>query len=102
MQRIWLVPAALFAATAFAQAPKAGAAPSNPLPPIAPDKAGFSAAGLARIDAFFEREIAQNRVPGAVVAIARDGKLVYYKATASSTRPRARRCRRTRSSSSPR
>ena len=70
MHRTWLIPALLFTATALAQ---------NPLPPVAPDKAGFSAAGLARIDAFFEREIAQNRVPGAVVAIARDGKLVYYK-----------------------
>jgi CubicO group peptidase (beta-lactamase class C family) len=47
---------------------------------IAPDKAGFSAEGLARIDQFFAREIAANRVPGAVVAVARDGKLVHYKA----------------------
>jgi CubicO group peptidase (beta-lactamase class C family) len=52
----------------------------TPLPAVAPDKAGFSAAGLARIDAFFDREINANRVPGAVVAIARDGKLVYFKA----------------------
>ena len=43
-------------------------------------KAGFSKEGLARIDQFFAREIAANRVPGAVVAVARDGKLVHYKA----------------------
>jgi CubicO group peptidase (beta-lactamase class C family) len=60
----------LFSATAFAQ----------PLPGVAPDKAGFSRDGLARIDRFFEREIAANRVPGAVVAVARDGRLVHYKA----------------------
>ncbi|MBL8526038.1 MAG: beta-lactamase family protein [Betaproteobacteria bacterium] len=56
------------------------AATAQPLPPVAPDKAGFSREGLARIDQFFAREIAANRVPGAVIAIARDGKLVHYKA----------------------
>ena len=53
---------------------------AQPLPTVAPAKAGFSVEGLARIDSFFGREVAANRVPGAVVAIARDGKLVYYKA----------------------
>ena len=54
---------------------------AQPLPRAAsPEAAGFSAEGLARIDRFWDREIAENRVPGAVVAIARDGKLVYYKA----------------------
>ncbi len=51
-----------------------------PLPPTAPDSAGFSGERLARIDAFFAREIDANRVPGAVVGIARDGRLVYLKA----------------------
>ncbi len=53
---------------------------AQPLPSAAPESVGFSAEGLARIDRFFAREIEANRVPGAVVAIARDGKLVYYKA----------------------
>lgn len=66
------------AVTASVLVPAALAA--TPLPTVPPDKAGFSAEGLARIDAFFAREIAANRVPGAVVAIARDGKLVHYKA----------------------
>ncbi len=61
---------ALCSANAFAQ----------PLPPVAAEAAGFSKEGLARIDAFFAREIEANRVPGAVIAIARDGKLVHYKA----------------------
>ncbi|WP_052536111.1 serine hydrolase domain-containing protein [Bradyrhizobium sp. ORS 375] len=51
-----------------------------PLPEAKPDEVGFSQAGLARMDDFFAREIAAKRVPGAVVAIARDGKLVHYKA----------------------
>lgn len=55
-------------------------AAAQPLPPAPPAEAGFSAERLARIDRFFEREMAARRVPGAVVAIARDGKLVYYKA----------------------
>jgi CubicO group peptidase (beta-lactamase class C family) len=51
-----------------------------PLPEAQPDDVGFSQAGLVRLDDFFAREIAAKRVPGAVVAIARDGKLVHYKA----------------------
>jgi CubicO group peptidase (beta-lactamase class C family) len=57
-----------------------GTARAAPLPEAGPDDAGFSKQGLARLDDFFAREIAAKRVPGAVVAIARDGKLVYYKA----------------------
>ncbi len=51
-----------------------------PLPEAKPDGVGFSQQGLTRLDEFFAREIAAKRVPGAVVAIARDGKLVHYKA----------------------
>lgn len=40
----------------------------------------MSAERLARIDAFFAAEMERRRVPGAVVAIARQGKLVYFKA----------------------
>ena len=65
-----LVAAVLVGGTAFA----------GPLPMASPEEAGFSAEGLARIDSFFGREISANRVPGAVIAIARDGKLVHYKA----------------------
>lgn len=51
-----------------------------PLPEAKPDEVGFSQQGLARLDDFFAREITAKRVPGAVVAIARDGKLAHYKA----------------------
>jgi len=53
---------------------------ADPLPPVPPAEAGFSTAGLDRLDRFFEREIEAKRVPGAVVGIARDGRLVHYKA----------------------
>lgn len=56
------------------------AAVAQPLPKAAPEAVGFSSAGLARIDDFFARELAAKRLPGAVVAIAREGKLVHYKA----------------------
>ena len=56
------------------------AANAQPLPAAAPESVGMSSERLARIDAFFAREIERNRVPGAVVAIARQGKLVYFKA----------------------
>ena len=75
--------AAMVGAIGVAQAaPKSKAAVrgDEPLPRVAPEKAGFSSKALGRIDAFFEREIAAGRIPGAVLAVARDGKLVYYKA----------------------
>ena len=53
---------------------------AGPLPEARPDDVGFSQRGLTRLDDFFAREIAAKRVPGAVVAIARDGKLVHFKA----------------------
>jgi CubicO group peptidase (beta-lactamase class C family) len=52
----------------------------TPLPTAQPKDVGFAPEGLVRLDRFFAREIDNKRVPGAVVAIARDGKLVHYKA----------------------
>ena len=45
-------------------------AQAQPLPVSAPEAVGMSAERLRNIDAFFESEMARNRVPGAVVAIA--------------------------------
>jgi len=61
----------------FVQPPAMAA---DPLPRIDPAAAGFSAAALERIDRFFADEVSRDRIPGAVVAIARQGRLVYYKA----------------------
>ncbi len=66
----------------------AQAAAAQPLPAAPAADAGFSPEGLARIERFFGREIAAERVPGAVIAIARDGKLVYHKAFGFLDRPR--------------
>src|SRR5882724_8930639 len=70
----FVIAAAAIAGLAF------NAAIAAPLPEAKPDDVGFSQQGLTRLDDFFAREIAAKRVPGAVVAIARDGKLVHYKA----------------------
>jgi CubicO group peptidase (beta-lactamase class C family) len=51
-----------------------------PLPAAAPESLGFSRDGLARIDQFMAREIAAGRTPGGVIAIARNGKLAFYRA----------------------
>jgi CubicO group peptidase (beta-lactamase class C family) len=56
------------------------AKPQLPLPAGKAEAAGFSAEGLARLDTFYNGEVAANRIPGAVVAIARNGKLVHFKA----------------------
>ncbi len=53
---------------------------AQPLPTAVPESVDFSAERLKNIDAFFASEIEKKRVPGAVVAIARNGKLVYFKA----------------------
>ncbi len=55
-------------------------AANPPLPPTIPEKVGFSSEALKRIDTFFDREIEAGRIPGAVIGIARDGKLVTLKA----------------------
>src|SRR5258706_5460524 len=63
---------ALFAfASAFA---------ADPLPRATPESVGMSSQRLARIDQALAAEIEKGRMPGAVVAVARRGKLVYYKA----------------------
>lgn len=76
---------ALIAATAMASGLHINAlaqtpAPATPLPVATPQSQGFSAEGLKRIDAFFKSEIANNQMPGAVLAVAKNGKLVIYEA----------------------
>lgn len=46
---------------------------------VNPKAAGFSIERLARLDAFIEREIASNKVPGAVSLIYRKGAVAQYK-----------------------
>ena len=50
----------------------------DPLPRVDPATVGLSAERLARIGTALKSEIEKGRLPGAVVAIARRGKLVYF------------------------
>src|SRR5437868_4703916 len=43
-----------------------------------PEETGFSSAGLARIDAYLKNEIDQNKIPGAIMMIQRNGKTAYF------------------------
>ena len=53
----------------------------HPLAPAAtPEEVGFSSARLGRIDSLVAGLIAQKKIPGAVVYIARHGKVAYHKA----------------------
>ena len=45
-----------------------------------PEELGFSAARLARIDSLIQPLVASGQVPGAVVFIARNGRVAYHKA----------------------
>ncbi len=57
-----------------------GRAVSSGLPPTAPSEVGMSPAHLTRIDTIVEAEIAAGQLPGAVVHVARRGKLVWSRA----------------------
>ncbi|MEI7530427.1 MAG: serine hydrolase domain-containing protein [Betaproteobacteria bacterium] len=52
---------------------------SAPLPEASPNSQGFNPGSVKLIDQFFEQEIQKNRMPGAVFAVAKNGKLIIYK-----------------------
>jgi CubicO group peptidase (beta-lactamase class C family) len=54
--------------------------PGEPLPRARPEEVGMSSPRLADIGQMLEVETAAGRIPGAVVGIARRGKLVYFQA----------------------
>ncbi|MBU6272582.1 MAG: serine hydrolase, partial [Betaproteobacteria bacterium] len=53
---------------------------AQPLPAASPESVGMSSQRLARITETFNAEVAQGKLPGAVVMVARKGKLVYSQA----------------------
>src|SRR6478735_6904898 len=56
------------------------ASAADPLPRARPESVGMSSARLAHIGETLKAEVDKGRFPGAVVAVARKGKLVYYEA----------------------
>lgn len=53
---------------------------AEPLPVAKAETVGMSSQRLARIGSVLGAEVGSGRLPGAVVAVARKGKLVYYEA----------------------
>ena len=51
---------------------------ADPLPRATPDSVGMSSQRLGRIALVINADVAAGRLPGAVIAIARKGKLVYF------------------------
>ena len=57
------------------------AARAQELPRVAPAEAGFAPGRLERVGALLDEYVADGRLPGAVVAVLRDGAVVYEHAT---------------------
>src|SRR5436190_23069261 len=53
---------------------------ADPLPRAKPEEVGMSAERLALINKAINAEVAAGQLPGAVLAIARHGKIVYFEA----------------------
>jgi CubicO group peptidase (beta-lactamase class C family) len=50
------------------------------LPKVAPDEVGFSAQRLKRLSGAFQSDVDKGVIPGAVVLVARDGKVAFFEA----------------------
>ncbi len=50
---------------------------AQPLPTASPESVGMSSERLGKLTAVLQQEVADKRLPGAVVMVARKGKLVY-------------------------
>ncbi len=68
----------MVAAPAWAELPPT--APTDPLPRARPEDAGTSPERLARIGEVLRADIDAGKLPGAVIAVARNGKLVMFQA----------------------
>jgi CubicO group peptidase (beta-lactamase class C family) len=71
---------ARIAATAFCLLASSAAFAEDPLPRAKPETVGLSSERLARIGVTLKADIDAGRIPGAVIAIARHGKLVMFDA----------------------
>ncbi len=66
--------------TAVALALAGAASLAQPLPSASPESVGMSTERLGKITAALQNEVKDKRLPGAVVMVARKGKLVYSQA----------------------
>jgi CubicO group peptidase (beta-lactamase class C family) len=66
---------------------------ADDLPSAAPREVALSGERLGRLDAFFDDAVAQGRIPGAVLLIAREGRVAHHKAYGMADRDTARAMR---------
>lgn len=78
MKQVFQILILLVTATASAQTKSIKRSPA--LTDGTPESVGMSAQRLARIDSMCLRAIAENKIPGAVALVARNGKIIYHKA----------------------
>src|SRR6476659_3730608 len=67
-------------ASTFCLLASSAAFAADPLPRAKPEDVGMSSERLARIAQVINADVQKGRLPGAVIAVARKGKLVYYQA----------------------
>ena len=53
---------------------------AQPLPCVAPQQAGLDAERMLNADRIINEAIANNEIPGAVLAVVRNGKMAYLRA----------------------
>jgi len=82
----------LLAITSFAQTKMERK--SLPFSEALPESVGMSTERLARIDSMCLRAVSKGDIPGAVALVARDGKIVYYKAFGKADNPSDRAMKR--------
>ena len=56
---------------------------AQPLPQASPESVGMSTERLGKLTSIFQQEVADKKLPGAVIMVARKGKLVYSQAFGS-------------------
>jgi len=61
-------------------APMSSRGADAPLPIVSPEAVGMSGRQLARIDEVVQEAIARRELPGAVILVARQGRIVYWRA----------------------
>ena len=90
MRKLLLALALLLCAGPALAADPSPRAAQDPLPRATPQSLGFSPERLARIASTMNADIARGQLPGAVIAIARRGKLAYYESFGSIDGARSR------------
>lgn len=78
MKRLFTILMVVLAVTAIAQTKSIKKSP--PLVEGTPESVGISSERLERITTMLEKAVSNGDVPGAVALVARNGKIVYYKA----------------------